>query len=90
MSLLTDDVNTLKPFFVQGAHRTKTIPHCYIVRGQESGGAEAGSFGVVEWHGHPARLEAALGYLMDEDEDRQEGESGVETQQVPVAVPVEG
>lgn len=89
----------------QGAHKTKTIPHCYIVRGVGSSSGNGG-FGVVEWHGHPARLEAALCYLMDEDEEQRQqeeeeedeegggeeavGGSGVGAQTVPVAVPVEG
>ncbi len=76
----------------QGAHKTKTIPHCYVVRGGAGGG---GSSGVVEWHGHPARLEAALCYLLDEDEEKEEegaaaasGGEGVGPQEVPIAVPV--
>lgn len=56
---------------LQGAHGTKTIPHCYIVRGTSGDG---GRGGVVEWHGHPARLESALGYLMDEKEEEEEEE----------------
>lgn len=70
------------------------------MRGVGSGGG----LGVVEWHGHPARLEAALCYLMDEDEEQEqdgqedEGDRGggeavgappVGAQAVPVAVPVE-
>lgn len=50
---------------------------------------------MVEWHGHPARLEATLCYLLDEDEEKEEqgaaGESGGESvglREVPVAVPV--
>lgn len=54
----------------QEAHKTKTIPHCYVVRGR--GGGRHG-FGVVEWHGHPTRLESALGYYMDCADQEQEG-----------------
>lgn len=60
----------------QGEHRTKTIPHCYIVRGGSEGPGAGAGFGVVEWHGHPARLEAALGYLMDDDEAREDTVEG--------------
>lgn len=49
------------------------------------GGVSGGGFGVVEWHGHPARLEAALCYLMDEDDEEEDGSDAA-----PVAVPVQG
>ena len=49
------------------------------MRGREN----SGGFGVVEWHGHPARLEAALCYLMDEDNDKEDGGDAA-----PVAGPV--
>lgn len=61
---------------MQGAHGTKTIPHCYIVRGTGGDGGRGGC-GVVEWHGHPARLESALGYLMDEEEEEEGAETAV-------------
>ncbi|CAM9204953.1 unnamed protein product [Hapterophycus canaliculatus] len=89
VTLLADEKGVLTEGY-QGAHNTKTIPHCYIVREDKSRGAGANGSGMVEWHGHPARLEAALGYIMDEDEDRRESESGSGAKQVPVAVPVEG
>ncbi|CAM9270114.1 unnamed protein product [Ectocarpus fasciculatus] len=75
VTLLADEQGVLTAGY-QGEHHTKTIPHCYIVRGG-SGGAGAGAgFGVVEWHGHPARLEAALSYIMDDDEAREDTVEG--------------
>lgn len=73
-------------------HQNKAIPHCYVVKGTTGEG-----FGEIEWHGHPTRLEAALGYIMDcaeEEEDGDgdgagtvEGAAGGPTD-VPVALPV--
>lgn len=56
----------------QGAHGLNTIPHCYIVRSVE--GDSSGVGGVVEWHGHPTRLETALAYLLEEEEQEAEGD----------------
>eukprot|EP00903_Cladosiphon_okamuranus_P015086 g13954.t1 len=81
VTILADEQGVLTDGY-QGAHKTKTIPHCYIVRGAASGGGT----GVVVWHGHPARLEAALCYLMDEGEEEGRGED----EAAPKAAPLKG
>ena len=92
VTLLADEEGALTEGY-QGAHRTKTIPHCYIVRGGTGDGS-----GVVEWHGHPTRLEQALIYILDcaAEEAEEAGASGegggggATTQaKVPEAVPVD-
>ncbi|CAM9793423.1 unnamed protein product [Pylaiella littoralis] len=71
VTFLADEQGVLTKGY-QGAHETKTIPHCYIVRGTGGGDGEGGC-GVVEWHGHPARLETALAYLMDDEDEEETG-----------------
>ena len=69
LTLLSDEQGALTDEY-QGAHGIKTIPHCYVLRG-EAGDAP----GVIEWHGHPTNLEGALSYLMDVAEEEREGET---------------
>lgn len=94
VSLLADQEGALTEGY-QGAHLTKTIPHCYVVRGVAGDG-----FGVVEWHGHPTRLEQALIYILDcaaEEAEEAEAKAGgggkgggaVARADVSRAVPVE-
>lgn len=77
-TLLSDGNGALTAGY-QGAYGVKTIPHCYLIRG----GAD-GIPGEIEWHGHPTQLETALGYYLDNAEEREsmtqkdkEGESAV-------------
>ena len=92
VSLLADQEGALTEGY-QGAHGTNTIPHCYVVKG-----GTGDAFGVVEWHGHPTRLEQALIYILDTAAEEAEeaeasgvggGKGAVAQAEVPVAVPVE-
>lgn len=70
VAFIADEEGTLTERY-QGAHGLNTIPHCYVVR--VAGSDSPGMGGVVEWHGHPTRLETALSYLL-EDGDEEEDE----------------
>lgn len=72
VAFIVDEEGTFTDRY-QGAHGLNTIPHCYIVR--IAGSDSSSVVGVVEWHGHPTRLETALSYLLegeDEGEDEKE------------------
>lgn len=71
VNFVADQEGTLTQGY-QGAHGLKDIPHCYIVRGVKGKDSSPGILGVLEWHGHPTRLETALAYVLEEIEEENE------------------